>query len=200
MVIIMCEDNAFHSPITGGYLAIQLGLSYASAIRAVVAAYPMLDLKSAHWTTRYDKTLNGQGMLPASIIDQHLAAMDPEAIVTRAVLPARLGLAVATVQQGRLLEFLGEEQRLFPEEALRNGAALPPLFLFHGAEDTVVPVVGSERFVEMLRGRGATVHFVQRPAEHGFDLMTRLSEGWLREGMEFVTRALNRDTDLTSKY
>lgn len=145
----------------------------------------MLDLRSAYWTTMYDKHLFGHSMLRASLIDEHLASVPPGKVVTAATPPARVDLLVAIIQQGRFVEFLGTDRVLFPEERLEDGATLPPLLFFHGLDDGEVPLSGAEKFAEMLK---TPLHFVKRPGGHGFDIGASLTEEWLEEGIEFVRR------------
>ncbi len=173
----------------------------AGGIKAFIAAYPILDVEADFYTKFFEKRMFGAPMLPPWIIEAHLDAMkaSPGAVVSEADPPERLQLALATVQQGRWLEFLGKEERLVPlrvmkefaEKIKESGSEMPFVFIFHGEDDSAVPVKGSVRFVEEYRKRfgDEAVHFYTGPGEHGFDNEVALETEWLREGLEKVTGA-----------
>ncbi|KAI2671609.1 hypothetical protein CBS147355_8601 [Penicillium roqueforti] len=183
----------------GGYLAIQLALSYPSEIRAVIAAYPVLDLKSKFYTEAYPKTILGVPNMPNEIIEEHIAAMRTAplpTVATAADPPDRLKLAFSIFQNGRLLEFLGSEDYLFPMKRVENLAAagglkLPPTFIFHGKQDSAVPFEGSQRFFDLVREKApdAIVKLHGLDADHGFDFATTLETDWLKDGLEIITGA-----------
>ncbi|KAL5520914.1 hypothetical protein ACEPAF_2917 [Sanghuangporus sanghuang] len=63
----------------GGYLAMQLALEHFKPasepkIRTVVPLYPMIDIRSPHWTTDYEKSIFGVPQLPNSFIDEFIAS------------------------------------------------------------------------------------------------------------------------------
>ena len=60
------------------------------------------------------KSLFRMPMLPARIVDAHVAAMAPGVVVTSAYLPSRLDM----VQKGRVVEFSGEGKEVFPIETV----------------------------------------------------------------------------------
>ncbi|KAJ8101952.1 Alpha/Beta hydrolase protein [Lipomyces tetrasporus] len=173
----------------GGYLAIQSALSQPS-ISAAIAAYPMIDLKSDFYSKAFEKPIMGSAMLPASIIDEHITDMSPGQIVSSAEPPARVGLAFAIVQQGRFMDFFGNgPPALFPMEQVEHIQSVPPLFIFHGRDDTAVPVEESESFVATLKTRlpESKVLLVLEPGDHAFDITATVETPWLKQGLEFVT-------------
>jgi acetyl esterase/lipase len=186
------------TPSLGGYLAIQLALSHPRHIQGVVAAYPMLDLKAPFYTECYSKPIVQVPNLPNSLIDEHLAsqAKVPTVHVTAADPPDRLELAFAIVQNGRLLEFLGNKSSdLFPLERLKKLAAsnqlsLPPFFIFHGKQDSAVPVDGSRRFASLLQETvpDVNVRLYIQDGDHGFDADATMETLWLREGLAMISR------------
>ncbi|KAK9323822.1 Alpha/Beta hydrolase protein [Lipomyces orientalis] len=173
----------------GGYLAIQSALSQP-CISAAIAAYPMIDLKSDFFSKAFEKPIMGSAMLPATVIDEHLADMKPNQIVSSAEPPTRGELAFAIVQQGRFTDFFGNgPPALFPMEQLELIQSVPPLFIFHGRDDTAVPVEESESFVAKLKTRlpESKVLLVLEPGEHAFDSTATLETPWLKQGLDFVT-------------
>ena len=175
---------------TGGWLAIQSAIMQpAGSIKAVIGLYPQLDMRDPFYNTKFEKRLFGMPMLPTEVVDAHVEAMAPGAVVTSAHLPARLDLACSMVQNGRVTEFLGEAKDLFPVEMVATVESMPAVLILHGSEDTAVPVAGSKRFVEALKSRlpGSAVRLDVRPGEHGFDGDATMKEEWLKEDVEFIT-------------
>lgn len=174
----------------GAYLAVQSAISQpARTFRAVIAAYGMLDMKSAWFTSHFEKHPMGRPMMPPSFLDQHLAAMKPGEVISAVSPPARADLALATVQYGRYPEMLGDERSVYPMEILESVESFPPLFIYHGREDSAVEVQQTEVFVGKLKevlpeGR---VLVKYEHGDHGFDAPARLETPWLKEGLEFVS-------------
>ncbi|KAK9374658.1 Alpha/Beta hydrolase protein [Lipomyces chichibuensis] len=174
----------------GGYLAIQSALSQPK-ISAAIAAYPMIDLKSDFYTKLFVKPIFGGPMLPPNIIDEHITKCTPNQIVSSADPPDRGELAFAIVQQGRFMEFFGNgPPALFPMEQLEHLQLVPPLFIFHGRDDTAVPFEESKAFVAKLKTRipESKVYFSLEPGEHAFDSTATLETPWLKQGLEFITK------------
>ena len=175
---------------SGGWLAVQSALTQpAGSIKAVIGLYPQLDMRDPFYNTKFEKLLFGMPMLPAEVVDAHIKAAGPGAVVTSAYLPERLDLVCSIVQNGRVTEFLGESQELFPVEMVTLADAMPAVLIVHGREDSVVPVIGSERFVEALRKKlpGSPVKLTVRAGDHGFDGDATLEDEWLKEDVEFIT-------------
>ncbi|KAJ7583862.1 Alpha/Beta hydrolase protein [Mycena floridula] len=176
----------------GGYLAIQLALSQPVAgIRGVIAAYPMTDMASDFYK-KGEKPANflmGHPPVPESVIDEHLASMAPNAVVSSAEPPLRMELGVAINQHGRYLEFLGTEPELFPFDRIEHVSAIPPMLILHGDEDSIAPVEHSRLFVEKVKQflPDTKVELVTAPGEHGFDKDANLETPWLKEGLKMIT-------------
>jgi acetyl esterase/lipase len=68
--------------------------------------------------------------------------------------------------------------------------ASPPFFICHGAQDDLVPVDQSERFVAALRNVGAPVEFI-RVADAGHDL-ERHSENIFAAALAFLDKYLKK--------
>lgn len=143
----------------GGYLALQSGLMYSSPrIKAVVASYPMIDMKSPWFSQSSEKLIFNIPMLPEAVLNDHLATIHAGGIVTSADPPDRLNLMFAIIQQGRILEFLGKDPFLFPLETIESVKMFPPLFIYHGRDDSVVPAEGTEKvcgkiYTKLARGK-----------------------------------------------
>lgn len=155
----------------------------------------MLDLRTPFYTEAYPKPIVGVPNLSNQIIDDHLATTFTGTHITAADPPDRLQLAFAIVQNGRFLEFFGQDRRLFPTERLEDLAALgpvhlPTLFIFHGEQDSAVPASGSKKFIQLLRSKAPHVNaklYIQN-GDHGFDFNASLATPWLKDGLEMISR------------
>ncbi|KIW69496.1 hypothetical protein PV04_05369 [Phialophora macrospora] len=201
------EQTLVMGESSGGYLAMHLMLTYPNDIQAVVAVYPVLDLKSDFFTKAYSKPIAGLPNRPVHVLENHLNKirsiprhqLQP---VPEADPPDRLELSFAMVQHGRYLEFLGQDnRRLFPMERITDeidadaahaGAKLPFMFIFHGKDDRFVPCQGTVHFIETLaktRPR-ARYHLELQPGDHGFDAPASIeTTTWLRDGLNLTSSA-----------
>lgn len=136
---------------------------------------------------------------PNGIIEEHISAMRAAPSLTAvpaANPPDRLGLTFSVFQNGRLVEFLGSEDNLFPMNRVENLAAagtlqLPPTFIFHGKQDSAVPFEGSQRFFDLVREKApdAIIKLHGKDGDHGFDFATTLETDWLKDGLETISKA-----------
>ena len=165
----------------------QAALSNLPGIRGVVAAYPMLDLKARHFT---------KFNVHAGVVDRYLSTMREGEIVSKDFSQARLILTIAILQQGRLVEFLGQGVESYPMERInvlvkRGGGELdlPRLWIYHGRQDMGVVASGSERFVEQARKVwGVGLRFDLVDGEHGLDQGPGIEDAaWLKDGVKWVT-------------
>ena len=183
--ILVVGDSA------GGYLATQSNLQQpAGIIKAMILMYPMIDLKSDFYEKKYDKPILGHGPVSNAVVDEHMKSVQPGSIVSSANPPARLELAIAIVQNGRFLEFFGREPHLFPLERLSQAKSMPPTFIFHGSEDSAVPVEGSKKFVEALSKIHPETEVILKtpPGDHGVDVAVTVETEWMKEGLALITQ------------
>jgi acetyl esterase/lipase len=178
----------------GAYLAVQSAFTRNQAygcVRAVIGAYPMLDVGSAFFSSALGQRPAGIPTLPTAVLDEHLASMVPGAVVSEVDPPERFQLAVAMVQQGRWAEFLGGDEELYPMRMVERVEECPFMFFFHGVDDTSVPVEGTMRFAEKVNGRfgEGKCYLYAGPGDHGFDTSFTLDDPWMKEGLGRVTEA-----------
>lgn len=182
----------------------QLALSYPRDVRGLICCYPMLDIEDLFYNTAFSKRIMAVPDRDPGILEEHLDAMRSEKHASRpteATPPDRLALSFAIVQQGRYLDFLGSRNpRLFPMRRIQDlhdadgegrGRNLPPMFLFHGQQDSAVPCAGTvafEKQMRMLRPE-ARMRVCFQPGDHGFDAEAKLETPWLRDGMADVVEA-----------
>lgn len=164
----------------------------------MITLYPMIDMHASHYTKPYQKPIVGVSNYPNEAVDDFLSITLSKPAITEADPPSRLDSAIAIVQNGRFLETFGHEEELFVLERIERGSLpprqagkplLPPLFLLHGEDDTAVPVEGTRKLVDLLQKKhpDTKFHVSIRPGDHGFDFTASTQDGWLREGLEFVT-------------
>jgi len=159
----------------------------------------MLDLRSRFYTESYSKPIVHVPNIPASVLMDHLTANnDTGTWITAVDPPDRLELAFSIVQNGLFLDVLGAEDKyLFPmdriEDLLSAGKSirLPPMFIFHGEQDSAVPIEGSRKFVQFLRRMAPTtsVMLYTQDGDHGFDAGATLETPWLRDRLARISAA-----------
>lgn len=162
----------------------------SQSLKAVIAAYPMLDLQSRWFTEAFPKPSFDVPAYPSSVIDDHLATMKTNSVVSAAEPPSRVDLMFAMVQHGRFLEMLGTHPSLFPINTINVAKAFPPLFIYHGRQDTLIPREGTEKFVENLKVvlPEVKVLFKTEDGDHGLDSSITVETPWMKEGLDFVTQ------------
>ncbi|MCJ1403211.1 hypothetical protein MMC11_006434 [Xylographa trunciseda] len=173
----------------GAYLAVQSALTQpTNSFKAIVGLYPELDLDSDFFTKKYEKSPFGMPMVPEAVLDTHVNAMEKGVVVSSAIPPARLELALSMVQNGRVLEFLGSDETLLPVEMVGKVDSMPPVLILHGKDDSAVPVEGSERFVRAFKKKhpSTPVRLDVQPGDHGFDSEATLDTPWLKEDVKFI--------------
>ncbi|KAH8592581.1 Alpha/Beta hydrolase protein [Bisporella sp. PMI_857] len=188
--IITAGDSA------GGYLSLMLGLSHPDEIKAVMASYPMVDVKSRHFTESYEKPMFGLPQLPRSLINDHLLRLrngEVPSIISSDHKGERAELMFAYVQHGAFKDHFPQERReLFPLDRLEDGARFPRggVFLWHGKGDTVVPVEGSVKLKEKVTevDPGLKFRLALEEGDHGFDAQSNIDDGWMAEGLKDIVK------------
>jgi acetyl esterase/lipase len=162
--------------------------------KAVIAHYPMIDLKDAWYSEPGRKAIFGQSppSYPEGWLDQQLeAAKSAGPITERIPKEGELDLFVATLLEGRYTGILGSDSKLYPLENLKRmrgqGETLTPIWMFHGEQDTIIPVDGTRRFVQ--EAQGGVGERIIPGAEHGFDDdSVGLDTDWVVEGRKWLEK------------
>ncbi|CAD0084493.1 unnamed protein product [Aureobasidium vineae] len=106
----------------GGYMAVQsVLLGETKGVKAVIAHYPMIDLKDAWYREPGQKVIWGQPppSFPDGWLDQQLAAArSAKPITERIPVEGEPDLFVASLLEGKYTEILGTDSKLFPLENL----------------------------------------------------------------------------------
>lgn len=168
-------------------------MSHPGKFCSLVLAYPMLDLRSPWFTESFEKPIVGISNLPSKMIDEYISN-SPRTPVSEGDSLQRTHLSFAIVQNGRYMDYLGADSRLFVMDRLGEDGCreLPPIFIYHGREDSAVPPEGSIKFVRTLKALHpqVKVHLSIQPGDHGFHDSPRLGDAeWFQEGLNAVTRS-----------
>lgn len=178
----------------GGWIAVQSGLlpGARACISAVIARYPMLDLRDRHYAgdCKQDPFATSGVEWDRTAVATHVERLTGDEVVTSAIPPARMPLVVDSIRGGTLSKLLGEDSSLYPLEAIQGATGYPPLWVIHGLEDRLVPVEGTKKFVRQLQNVVPTlqVHESYQSGPHGFDNDPSRSaeEDWIQQGIEFI--------------
>ncbi|KAE8377101.1 Alpha/Beta hydrolase protein [Aspergillus bertholletiae] len=183
----------------GGLLSIYLALTYPSQIRASTAGYPWVNPSSQSFQAPR-KILPFGVHTPESIIHDTVAAAASGSIVSSDYSPSRVGFMLAAVEHGRLAGFYerqteasSSKELFYPAKKLEEpGLSIPKggIAVWHGRQDTVVPLEDVEGF--MVRLREATkglpgsdrVVLALQDGDHGFDMDSRYEDEWLQEAIK----------------
>ncbi|KAF7553350.1 hypothetical protein G7Z17_g3703 [Cylindrodendrum hubeiense] len=189
--IMTCGESA------GGYLSLQLGLNHPKEIKAVTAAYPMIDYKSPHFTDISEAPILGCPFIPASLIEDHVDRIrkgEVSSIISADDTLERLKFMFCLIQNGKYPEFFPPNRRdLDIFDKLDDGAMFPRggVFILHGNEDEVVPTEGSIKLSDKLRDIDQELNFrlTIQQGNHGFDASAKIDDKWLAEGLKDLIAA-----------
>jgi len=185
----------------GGYIAIQSTLlGEIKGVKAIIAHYPMIDLRNAWYSEPGHKSIWSQPppTFPKGWLEEQLeAAKLAQPVTSRIPKEGDLDIFVALLQAGRYTETLGSDSSLFPLENLKtvkeNGGSLKPMWIFHGDKDSLVPVHGTIKFIEEVKRvfgekeAGKVKSRVVMGMEHGFDNdEVGLEVDWVIEAQEWL--------------
>ncbi|KAF5700550.1 alpha beta hydrolase fold-3 [Fusarium mundagurra] len=189
------RHNANNDQLIGGYLALQLTLRHPTAFRAVIASYPLIDMRSDHFCKAYHKQMGQYPQIDYELVSQHLEEL-PDG--TQPTIRGISNLPIAMVQHGVYTSFLGEQRSFFPLEQLEDNPQLalelPFIWLHHGNKDSEVPIEGSRKFVAKLRELNpkAKLRYTELDgAEHGFwSEINLIQSGEWEEGVKVLNTYL----------
>jgi acetyl esterase/lipase len=178
----------------GGYLALQTALTQGDLVKAVIAAFPMVDLDSPWYSEKVEgKSPFEAPVVPKEILEKHIENNPNGKIAVSGFPPDRVPLALVAIQQGLFTDMFGRDDILYPLRVLEKTRLdkVPFLFTYHGTDDRAVPFVGTQRFAreweEKFGKDSITATF--RPGDHGVGNQDSLEEPWLKKGLEGVTKA-----------
>ena len=129
----------------GGYLTTQtalLGMTSLS-IKVLFIQYPPMDMAGMLKVpddvgSRGSEFTLYQEIYPYSLIEEHLAALEPGRICTRAKFGSRMPLLGAMLQAGKFCDISGDRAWIDPMTSLETAPKLPPILLYQSKEDADV--------------------------------------------------------------
>jgi acetyl esterase/lipase len=177
----------------GGWLALHTALTQPDT-RAVIAAFPMVDVDSQWYSEKLGNSPFGAPEVAKSVLDEHIAKTVKGQIAVSGFPPDRVPLALVAIQQGIFTEILGKDDSLYPLRVLEKAKAdgkRPFLFTYHGTDDRAVPYTGTQEFARKWEEKFGkeSIKATFEPGDHGFGDQDSLEEFWLKEGLEKVTSA-----------
>lgn len=170
----------------GGWMSLQSVLSLPEkTFRACFIQYPVVN----NWHSSPNDIIMGLRIPPEKELNEFLATLEPGTIISAATPPARLSIMSMLQAYGRWDEFFGKGPHLMPYTRMETAKSFVPTYILHGKDDTLVPVSGTEKFVERARELFPETRFelVTPPGEHGFDdAIYEEDEPWLAEMVKSV--------------
>lgn len=131
----------------GGSIAIQTALRDLTSlsVKVLYVQYAALDLVSF---LHVPETLEpGLGHIasytasyPYSLVEEHLAASNPQRIFTRVKFATRMPLFRALIQASRFCDISGEHTWFDPMTCLDSAGKMPPILLCHSKDDEEVSI------------------------------------------------------------
>ncbi|KAH6649116.1 putative polyketide synthase [Truncatella angustata] len=101
-------------------------------------------------------------------------------------------LVTCILQQGRLPRMMNQrpDPRLDVIATIKKNGILPPIWMIHGENDSVVPTSCSTEFVRRVEEIVPNMPKLLsiQPGEHNFDASMTMKEGWIADGCDFILR------------
>lgn len=174
----------------GGYLAIQSGLTQpAGTIKVVLGCYPMTN----YLRRNRQPIFMDEPEPPESIINEHVAQIEPGTIISDAPPRPRNRISYALSAYGRYNEFFGTGERLWPISIMGSSnppSHMPPTLILHGDKDTAVSIDDSRAFVKKVVevfGEEVDIQLIEREGQdHGFDGNLSEREGWVKDMVTWI--------------
>lgn len=125
----------------GGYHTAQTALLGMTKlpIKVLFIQYPATDLESLlDVSENVENDMRHTPFVPYSLVEEHLAALEPGKICTRAKFGTRMDLHRAMIQANKFCDISGEKAWINPMRSLETAPKLPPILLYHSKEDEAV--------------------------------------------------------------
>ncbi|OAL49987.1 alpha/beta-hydrolase [Pyrenochaeta sp. DS3sAY3a] len=160
-------------------------------VKALLLEYPMLRrLPDAERPVQL-----GNAAPPLAFLDDYLANLDKEFVISKATPPDREDLCnVLAVHYDRWEERFGTGKHLHPSKALAKAKHFPPTLILHGAQDGDVSLPECREFVEKVEevlGNEVkkNVRLIVVDGGHGFDCeLVEEETPWLKEELKWLQK------------
>ena len=127
------------------------------------------------------------------MFDDHIAAVKAgtaPSVCSGALLPARIELMAYVMQNARGNELMGNLPEMDPMKVLDMIKTAPPMWCFHGADDTIVPAELTRNFVDKaqsLLGK-SQIKGSYPSGDHGVGNELTVNDSWVKEGLQWVEK------------
>ncbi|KAM4066280.1 alpha/beta hydrolase fold domain-containing protein [Hirsutella rhossiliensis] len=180
----------------GGYLAIQLAiLSPKKGLRAVICiSAPLHHESNLKHSIPQPRIILGTRPPPPrqaeALIRGYMRSSTPGSIRSQGDPTEMWQLVLSIAQQAWLPRLLGlaSNERLNLTLMLDELECMPPLWIIHSVQDSVVPVECSTEFVKAVEEKypNLPVLLSLEQGDHGFDSSLGMAEHWIQEGCRFI--------------
>ncbi|ROV95018.1 hypothetical protein VMCG_08355 [Cytospora schulzeri] len=188
----------------GGYISVQSATMFPPTktnIKVIISTSAPLFSGIPYYSVPGPKPSSGGKPIPQrqaeSTIRAYLRGIKPGQVRTGCEPSELWDFMMCVMQQAywpRLMAGKGNKNKTWLDAT--NGltetttAALPPMWIIHGADDTITPCVCSSKFVDKIRETHPEVPVLLNlePGEHSFDVSMTMDEQWVADGLKFVDR------------
>ncbi|KLU81189.1 hypothetical protein MAPG_00283 [Magnaporthiopsis poae ATCC 64411] len=180
----------------GGYHTAQVALLGMTSlpIKCLIIQYPALRLAEKMREEFERKEGSSRPFwpekVPYSVVEEHLAGLEPGHVCARAPFATRMDLLAAMMQAGKFADLEGDNAYLDPWVSLETAGKLPPILLYHSKEDEAVPWEHTDEWATKLKKLQPDVplHLSFQTGPHVFDVDHTVDAPWLKEPLEFVSK------------
>lgn len=134
--LLVCGESS------GGCHAAQTALldMTSLSIKALFLQYPVVDLGGfcRMPETRVEEAAKILEMYPYSLVEEHMAAIEPGKICSRAKFGTRGHLCAALLMARQLCDLSGDKAWIDPMISLETAGNIPPILLYHSKGDQLV--------------------------------------------------------------
>ncbi|KKZ62317.1 hypothetical protein EMCG_00391 [[Emmonsia] crescens] len=186
--LLVCGESS------GGCHAAQTALldMTSLSIKALFLQYPVVDLGGfcRMPETRVEEAAKMLEVYPYSLVEEHMAAIEPGKICSRAKFGTRGQLCGALLMARQLCDLSGDKAWIDPMISLETAGNIPPILLYHSKGDQLIPWQHIEAWAAKLRKLRPEVplHLAYQTGEHSFDNNYTMATPWLEEPLQFVQK------------
>ncbi|EJT78766.1 hypothetical protein GGTG_03864 [Gaeumannomyces tritici R3-111a-1] len=195
-VVLDASNVAVAGESAGGYHTAQVALLGMTSlpIKCLIIQYPAL-MVGRKLRDEFERDEGSSRPIfaekvPYSVVEKHLAGLEPGHVCSRAPFAARMDLCAALMQAGKMANVEGENAYLDPWVSLETAGKLPPILLYHSKEDEAVSWEDTNEWAAKLKRLQPDVplYLSFQTGSHVFDVNHTTREPWLKEPLEFVSK------------
>ncbi|MCJ1299986.1 hypothetical protein MMC08_002780 [Hypocenomyce scalaris] len=184
---------------SGGYLAMQIALLFPErvAVKAIISVCaPLNDVSSGTAVPRGHRRILGCWPPPPrqaeAVIREYIRSIKPGAVRSEGDPVDMWPMLLSMAQQGWLPRFLGVKKnpQLDLTQTLDKVDSIPPLWISHSEQDSIIPVECSTEFDKAVANRfpESPLLLTVKPGDHMWTDALNMSEPWVQEGCDFINQ------------